>query len=99
MKGGMWDSRCHSVKQNYTHTHTYTHTLTHSLTPPHTHHMPHKELDVDLSKVLDPHTVTGLLKVHFREQRVSLIPRGQPLAEIVQAVKSRNVRECGQIVK
>ena len=49
--------------------------------------------EVDLCTILDPHTVTGLMKVHFREQRVSLIPRGQPLADIVQAVKARDVRE------
>lgn len=57
----------------------------------HTHTCIHEGEDVDLSNVMDPHTITGLLKLHFREQRVSLIPRGQPLAEIVQGVKARNV--------
>ena len=57
----------------------------------HTHTCTNEGEDVDLSNVMDPHTITGLLKLHFREQRVSLIPRGQPLAEIVQGVKARNV--------
>ena len=49
-------------------------------------------LDVDLTEIVDPHTVTGLLKLHFREQRVSMIPRGQPLTTITQAVKDKDVR-------
>lgn len=48
--------------------------------------------EVDLSEVVDPHTVAGLLKLHFREQRVSMIPRGQTLTSITQAVKDKNVR-------
>ena len=47
--------------------------------------------DVDLSKVVDPHTVAGLLKLHFREQRFSMIPRGQPLSNITQAVRDKDV--------
>lgn len=50
-------------------------------------------VDVDLEEVLDPHTVCGLLKLHFREMRVSMIPRGEPLVELIQHVKQRNVRE------
>ena len=49
-------------------------------------------LDVDLTEIVDPHTVAGLLKLHFREQRVSMIPRGQPLTTITQAVKDKDVR-------
>lgn len=48
--------------------------------------------EVNLAEVVDPHTVAGLLKLHFREQRVSMIPRGQPLASITQAVKDKDVR-------
>ena len=47
--------------------------------------------DVDLTEIVDPHTVAGLLKLHFREQRVSMIPRGQPLSSITQAVKEKDV--------
>lgn len=54
--------------------------------------------DVDLSEILDPHTVTGLLKVHFREQRVSLIPRGQPLADISLAVKARDLEAVRRVL-
>ena len=46
---------------------------------------------VDLMEVLDPHTVAGLLKLHFREQKSSLIPRGQPLIEFMANVKSQDV--------
>ena len=46
---------------------------------------------MDLGDVLDPHTVCGLLKLHFRELRVSMIPRGPPLAELIHNVKERNV--------
>ena len=63
------------------------------LPPPSPSLPPSAGQDVDLSEILDPHTVTGLLKVHFREQRVSLIPRGQPLADISLAVKARDVSE------
>ena len=48
--------------------------------------------EVNLSEVVDPHTVAGLLKLHFREQRVSMIPRGQTLTSITQAVRDKNVR-------
>jgi hypothetical protein len=48
--------------------------------------------EVDLSEIVDPHTVAGLLKLHFREQRVSMIPRGPILTSITQAVKDKNVR-------
>lgn len=51
----------------------------------------HSAEDVDLMEILDPHTVTGLLKLHFREQRVSMIPRGRPLQSVNAAVKERDV--------
>ena len=51
----------------------------------------HAGVDVDLGEVLDPHTVCGLLKLHFRELRVSMIPRGPPLIELIRNVKERNV--------
>ena len=48
--------------------------------------------EVDLvGDVFDPHTVAGLLKLHFREMRVSLIARGQTMAEAVQAVQKKQV--------
>lgn len=52
--------------------------------------------DVDLSEVVDPHTVAGLLKLHFREQRFSMIPRGQPLSNITRAVKDKDVGHFDQ---
>ena len=48
---------------------------------------------VDLNTILDPHTVAGLMKAHFREQKSSIIPRGEPLAAIVKAVEQKNVRD------
>ena len=54
--------------------------------------------EVDLiGDVFDPHTVAGLLKLHFREMRVSLLPegrliaRGQTMAEAVRAVQKKQV--------
>ena len=48
--------------------------------------------EVDLiGDVFDPHTVAGLLKLHFREMRVSLIARGQTMAEAVRAVQKKQV--------
>lgn len=48
--------------------------------------------DVDLTaEVFDPHTVAGLLKLHFREMRVSLISRGQTMADAVHAVQQKQV--------
>ena len=46
---------------------------------------------VNLNSVLDPHTVAGLLKYHFREWRVSIVPRGKPLEEITSAVRAKDV--------
>ncbi len=46
-------------------------------------------------EVLDPHTVAGLLKLHFREQKTSLIPRGLPLSYLMMHVKNRDVRGNG----
>ena len=48
-------------------------------------------IDVNLEEVLDPHTVCGLLKLHLRELRVSLIPRGPILTELIHHVKQRDV--------
>jgi hypothetical protein len=45
---------------------------------------------VNLNSVLDPHTVAGLLKYHFREWRVSIVPRGKPLEEITSAVRAKD---------
>lgn len=47
--------------------------------------------EVNLMEVLDPHTVAGLLKLHFREQKASLIPRGLPLSYLMMHVKNRDV--------
>lgn len=47
--------------------------------------------EVDLMEVLDPHTVAGLLKLHFREQKSSLIPRGLPLTQLMIHVKNLDV--------
>ncbi len=51
--------------------------------------------------VLDPHTVAGLLKLHFRETKTSIIPRGAPLTDIMNHVRNRDVRKlfikCGHI--
>ena len=46
---------------------------------------------MDLSNVLDPHTVAGLLKLHFREQKTSILPRGPPLTVIMEHVRNRDV--------
>lgn len=48
---------------------------------------------INLMEILDPHTVAGLLKYHFREWRVSIIPRGKPLEEVTAAVKNKDVSE------
>lgn len=48
-------------------------------------------IEVNLMEVLDPHTVAGLLKLHFREQKLSLIPRGPILTDVMTHVKSRDV--------
>jgi hypothetical protein len=42
-------------------------------------------------EVLDPHTVAGLLKLHFREMKASLIPRGLSLSLLMAHVKNRDV--------
>ena len=47
--------------------------------------------EVDLMEVLDPHTVAGLLKLHFREQKASLIPRGLPLTQLMTHIKNQDV--------
>ena len=58
----------------------------HSLSPP-------PGESVNLQGVLDPHTVAGLMKIHFREWKVSIIPRGKPLSDITDAVKEKDVRD------
>ena len=45
---------------------------------------------------MDPHTVAGLMKAYFREQKSSIIPRGEPLAAIVKAVEEKNVGYWGR---
>lgn len=54
---------------------------------------------MDLSEVVDPHTVAGLLKLHFREQRFSMIPRGQPLSNITRAVRDKDVGHVDQSLR
>jgi hypothetical protein len=54
---------------------------------------------VDLMQVLDPHTIAGLLKYHFREWRVSIIPRGKPLQEVTAAVKDRDEERVRQVLQ
>ena len=54
-------------------------------------------VEVDLNDVLDPHTVTGLLKLHFRELKVSLIPRGGPVTDIMNYIKNNDVRKANKI--
>ena len=46
---------------------------------------------MNLMSILDPHTVAGLLKFHFREWRVSIVPRGKPLEEITSGVREKDV--------
>eukprot|EP00731_Ephydatia_muelleri_P012612 Em0006g1506a len=53
---------------------------------------------VDLNTILDPHTVAGLMKAHFREQKSSIIPRGEPLAAIVKAVEQKNATAMSQVL-
>ena len=48
-------------------------------------------LPVNLMQILDPHTVACLLKLHLREWRVSIIPRGKPLTDITAGVREKNV--------
>ena len=48
-------------------------------------------LPVDLSTVLDPHTVAGLLKMHLRELRFSLIPQGEPTKKLVLGARNNDV--------
>jgi len=47
--------------------------------------------EVNLNDVLDPHTVAGLLKLHFREQKASILPRGPPLTILMEHVRNRDV--------
>lgn len=49
--------------------------------------------EVDLSGIMDPNTVAGLLKLHFRELRFSIIPRGEPTKSLLEAMKVNNVSE------
>ncbi len=49
--------------------------------------------EVNLHEVLDPHTVAGLLKLHFRELKTSLIPRGPTLTTIMEYVRNRDVSD------
>ena len=47
--------------------------------------------EVDLSECRDPHTIAGLLKLHFREQRQCIIPGDAVVQRILQAVEKRDV--------
>ena len=44
---------------------------------------------VHLSEIRDPNIITGLLKVHFKENPTSLISSGQTLNQVVTAVKTK----------
>ena len=46
---------------------------------------------MDLSDVLEPHNIAGLLKLHYREMRINLVPRGEMSREITRAAKARDV--------
>ena len=46
---------------------------------------------MDLSEILEPHNVAGLLKLHYRELKLCLIPRGEMSREITRAAKARDV--------
>ena len=46
---------------------------------------------MDLSDVLEPHNIAGLLKLHYREMKINLIPRGEMSREITRAAKARDV--------
>jgi len=47
--------------------------------------------EMDLTEVLEPHNIAGLLKLHYRESRIALIPRGEISREITRAAKARDV--------
>ena len=47
--------------------------------------------EMDLSEVLEPHNIAGLLKLHYREMKICLIPRGEMSREITRAAKARDV--------
>jgi len=47
--------------------------------------------EMDLSDVLEPHNIAGLLKLHYREMKICLIPRGEMSREITRAAKARDV--------
>lgn len=51
--------------------------------------------EVNLSECLDPHTVAGLLKLHFREQRQCIIPGDALIHKIALAVEGRDVSDHG----
>ena len=44
-----------------------------------------------MTEVLEPHNIAGLLKLHYRESRIALIPRGEISREITRAAKARDV--------
>ena len=50
-------------------------------------------VEVDLSRVNDPNTVAGLLKLHYRELRFSIVPRGEPVKSLIAAAKTNDVSE------
>jgi len=47
--------------------------------------------EMDLTDILEPHNVAGLLKLHYRESSITLIPRGEISREITRAAKARDV--------
>lgn len=55
--------------------------------------------DVDLTECLDPHTIAGLLKFHFREQRRSIIPGEALVQQIAFAVQNKDVDEFKRLLE
>eukprot|EP00117_Sycon_ciliatum_P008134 scpid100638/ scgid2634/ Rho GTPase-activating protein 22; Rho-type GTPase-activating protein 22; p68RacGAP len=54
--------------------------------------------EVDLSGIMDPNTVAGLLKFHFRELRFSIMPRGDPTKKLLAAMKENNTAEARDVM-
>lgn len=47
---------------------------------------------MDLDEILDPHTVAGLLKLHFRDQLYQpLLPKGRLQQNAAMLVKQKDV--------
>ena len=53
---------------------------------------------MDLNECSDPHTIAGLLKLHFREQRVCIIPGDAIVHKIALAVGDKDVRQANNVI-